>query len=385
MNICILTPRYPYPEAAGDVVRICNIARYLKTKGHKLTLVSFYEQVSDINNQEAKELFDDQFLIKRSNLESFLYTVLYFLLGKPLQCGFYWSPRFLKIFKKITTGKKYDLYIAQLIRMERYLSEAEVVNTSIIEMSDALSKTYSLAKESSVYSLKKYIYQLEKNRIRKAEKEIIEKYKKVILVSESDKTYLGNKKSLYVYTNGVFANCNHDGEYNPKKIVFVGNMRTLQNQDAVVYFINNILLQIKRKYLDIVFYVVGAEPSNRIKKLNDGVNIFVTGYVEKVEEVIKDACLMVAPIRIGAGIQNKVLMAMACHVPVVLSEKITEGIPELVDGENCLVARSEQDYIQYCELLIENPSTRDALAESGFKMVKKCYSWSALLDGYEDL
>ena len=66
-------------------------------------------------------------------------------------------------------------------------------------------------------------------------------------------------------------------------------------------------------------------------------NIVVTGFVNDLNVVISDACLAVAPVRVAAGIQNKVLVAMADKLPVVLTSMISRAIPELHHGENCLI------------------------------------------------
>ena len=72
MKICLLTPRFPFPENGGDVLRINNIARYFKSQGHELLLVSFYDGM--INMDDAKGLYDKIYLIKRNKADSMLYS-----------------------------------------------------------------------------------------------------------------------------------------------------------------------------------------------------------------------------------------------------------------------------------------------------------------------
>ena len=59
MKICILTPRFPLPENGGDLLRICNVSRYLKSQGHELVLVSYTEKEPEL--EMAKEIFDKMF------------------------------------------------------------------------------------------------------------------------------------------------------------------------------------------------------------------------------------------------------------------------------------------------------------------------------------
>lgn len=130
---------------------------------------------------------------------------------------------------------------------------------------------------------------------------------------------------------------------------------------------------------------VCAEPSERIKALADGKSIFVTGFIENLEGAISDSCVAVAPVRIAAGIQNKVLVAMGCGVPVVMSPLISAAIPELSDGKNCIIKDSATDIAESVVRLMSDESYRNSIAENGYRTVKENYSWNKKLDGYEDI
>jgi glycosyltransferase involved in cell wall biosynthesis len=189
--------------------------------------------------------------------------------------------------------------------------------------------------------------------------------------------------SVFVYANGIRCLSDIDFEYNKDKIVFVGNMRTLQNQDAVGFFIQDIFPLIKKQIRDIVFYVVGAEPPPFIQRLDDGKNIIVSGFVQSVEDMIKDAAVSVAPVRIAAGIQNKVLVSMACGIPVVLTSLIAESMPDLVPGENCVTADTVDDFVCSLIKIIQNKNIRNSIARRGYELVKAHYLWDEKLKGYE--
>jgi hypothetical protein len=196
MKICILTSRFPFPENGGDVLRINNICRYLKSKGHTLILVSYCLK-SIIDNQHiiSDRLYDKIYYIGRSGFVSLGYSVLALICEKPIQIGYYFSLSYLFKFKKVIKMEKPDLYISHLLRMVPYLNLCRLQDKSIVEMTDALSKTYELADNSSVFSIKKLIYKIEKKRIARYEQEVIKKYKKCVLVSETDKEYL--EASIY--------------------------------------------------------------------------------------------------------------------------------------------------------------------------------------------
>lgn len=387
MKICILTPRFPMPECGGDLLRINYIARHLKSQGHQLVLVSYTEDNPDI--EAAKELYDKVYYVKRSKIASMVYSALFMLTGRPIQCGYYYSWAFNRLFKKIIKTEKPDLYISHLLRMVPFLENAKLQEKSIVEMTDALSKTYALATGAKGNTLLQNIYKIEKHLIAKYERFVVRHYPKVVLVSQSDIDFLSSHmeeehtESLELHANGVEYLSEVANHTDTKKICFIGHMQSLQNQDAVIHFVNDIFPLILAKKPDMKFYVVGAHPPKSILKLDNGKNIFVTGFVEDLNKFVADSCIAVAPVQIAAGIQNKVLVALANGIPVVLTSLIAKAIPELHDGENCFIRDDSQSFADSCIELLNNQQLRTNIREQGHKMVIDHYSWEEKLKGYE--
>lgn len=388
MKICVLTPRFPFPENGGDVLRINNICRYLKKQGHILYLISFVEN-DKYNLNEASLLYNHIYTIRRNKFTSAKNAIINMICGKPIQCGYYQDKRYESIIKKIYTEEQPDLFIAHLIRVTPYLEKLNLENKTIVEMTDALSKTYKISQNSKGNLLKKIIYRIEKNLINKYEINVINSFAKVVLVSKGDIDYLikscnGNYSSIAYHTNGVDILEKPSPNYDNKKICFVGNMRTLQNQDAVLRFVDKILPLILKKIPDVKFYIIGAEPSKRILNL-ESENIIVTGYVDDIHKAISDSCLAVAPVFVAAGIQNKVLISMGCGVPVVMSTLISKAIPELVSNENCIIEDDSTKIADACVKLINDKEYRNKIGTNGYNMVRNNYSWDEKLKGYTDI
>ena len=389
MKLCLLAPRFPFPENGGDVLRINNIARYLKSKNFELVLISFYEDEIRLK-KEYFTLYDTIYMIKRTKIVSLIMSLFFVLSGRPIQCGYYFSFKFLKQLRRSIKQELPDEFVSHLLRMTPYLELTHQQKNSIVEMTDALSKTYGLSAKAKGNFIKKCIYKIEHGLIRRYEKYVVSHFPKVVLVSESDVQYLkslGGKKteSLAVYTNGVDCLPEIPTTYNKNKICFIGNMRTLQNQDAVVHFVKDIFPIIKKSVPDAVFTIIGAEPPEYIQNLADGKNIIVTGFVDDIQSAVSECCLNVAPVRVAAGIQNKVLVAMGCGVPVVMSSLTSGAIPELSNGENCFIQDDENAFAEKCISLMQNDDIRASISRNGYEMVKKHYSWNEKLEGYEKL
>ena len=388
MKICILTPRFPLPENGGGVLRINNIARYLKGRGHELVLISFYER--NVDMEEARKLYDKVYVVRRNVFASVCFSFLFWIMGKPIQCGYYYSWAFSKKFREVIRAECPERYISHLLRMVPYLEKNELQAVSIVEMTDALSKTYGMSEKAKGGMLKRMIYKIEKKLIERFELHVIRRFPKVVLVSQSDIDFLNrtcgmDNSSLVLHTNGVECADSSSFRYDPMKVCFIGNMRTLQNQDAVLHFADDIFPLILRKFPDAMFYVVGAEPPRRILDLAERKNIVVTGFVNDLNVVISDACLAVAPVRVAAGIQNKVLVAMADKLPVVLTSMISRAIPELHHGENCLICDDSEEFAEACIRIMAEPGVRERLSIQGYNTVLQYYSWAEKLKDYEQL
>lgn len=385
MKICILTPRFPFPENGGDVLRINNIARYLKAQNHRLVLLSFVEG-KELPMKQAYELYDKIYTVRRSQCGSLLWSFLFLFSRRPIQCGYYRSWRMKRLLSRIIREEQPTLFISHLLRMTPYLDRDGLRERSIIEMTDVLSKTYSFFRKSFAKSMMGMIYQIEHRRMLAYEAYAARRFPKCVLVSHTDVQNLQQRApegQVVLHTNGVTASAQPEQEYNPNKICFVGNMRTLQNRDAVLYFVQEVFPIILSKRPKAIFYIVGAQPPEMIQSLANDKHIVVTNYVDNVELVIADSCLTVAPIRIAAGIQNKVLVSMGQQVPVVLTSLIAKPIPELQSGDNCLVADTRQELADACLKLMNSRELRNKIAQSGYQMVRTHYTWEAKLNGYE--
>lgn len=386
MKICILTPRFPFPENGGDVLRINNVARYLKAQGHSLCLVSFAPRKPDLS--EATELYDSVYCVTFSKLKAYFYSLIYFILHKPMQCGYYHSATYMRVLREVIEKEHPDKYVAHLLRMTPYLEELSLQQDSIIEMTDALSKTYALVENAKGGGLLKWIYKFEQRRILRYEMWVTNTFPRVVLVSQKDVDYLQAlcplAQSLVFKTNGTKSLPTFPTTYDANKICFMGNMRTLQNQDAVLNFVHNVFPLILQHQPNATFYIIGSEPPTRIKALASE-HVVLTGFVADVQKVIQDACVMVAMVSIAAGIQNKVLVAMGCGVPVVLTSLIAQAIPELKNAENALVANEPTEIAHAVLDLMANQEKRNAIGLAGYQMVKQHYTWEAKLINYEQL
>ncbi|MBE0669594.1 MAG: glycosyltransferase [Anaerolineales bacterium] len=139
---------------------------------------------------------------------------------------------------------------------------------------------------------------------------------------------------------------------NRNELIFVGGFTHDPNVDAVVYFCHEILPLIRSAFPETRFTIVGSNPPEAVKKLNNDW-VTVTGYVESTTPYLQNSYISVAPLRYGAGMKGKIGEAMAHGLPVVTTSIGAEGM-KLIHGENCMIADSPEGFSDAVVNLMKN-------------------------------
>jgi len=167
-------------------------------------------------------------------------------------------------------------------------------------------------------------------------------------------------------------------------IVFTGQMDYRPNVEAVLDFARESLPLIRQAHPTARFAIVGRNPTAPVRALCGQSGVVVTGAVDDVRPWLAAADLVVAPLRIARGIQNKVLEAMAMARPVLASAQAAEGIDALA-GRDLIVAPTPRDEARLAIELIGDPARAAAIGAAGRRQVEARYSWATALAPMEAL
>lgn len=384
-RILIITPRYPFPVIGGDKLRIYNIVKYL-SRFYSFSLASLYSTREEEDAVPEAGIFEKVYRVRQPKLLSYCYTAGNLMNGRSLQSGYFFNYRLQKIIDE-KVGK-YDMVLAHLFRVSDYVRGKSV--PGICELTDAISMNYARA-GAGPFSAKKLLYSFERKRCLEAEKKCLEDFSSCVVVSSKDRDYLAARfpeysSKLRVIPNGVrIEQFPYSREKISRgKIVFIGNMRTMQNADAACHFAKEVFGGIRERRPDATFWIVGAEPGMAVRSLASIPGVVVTGRVDDVRNYASDAAASVCPVRIGAGIQNKVLESMAMGVPVVTTTVGSEGLLA-EDGRHFLVADSPEDMRAKVLEVLNNESIAAALSQNARALIEERYSWEGMLCSYREL
>jgi glycosyltransferase involved in cell wall biosynthesis len=249
---------------------------------------------------------------------------------------------------------------------------------------DCISYLFKQAASQSRSMFGKLITRFELERTRKAEGKLISRFDHVLVTSETDKTALldtlskGAKPApITVLPNGVdqdYFRVNPDIERDSDTLVFSGKMSYHANVSMVLYLFNEIMPRLWAKRPGVRLVVVGKDPPAEIRRLTDDSRLHVTGTVEDIRPFLWKATASIVPLVYGAGIQNKILEAMATGTPVITNSKVLASL-SVTPGKELLIADTADEFAACALQLIENPVLRGVVGEAGLNYVKRNHSW----------
>ena len=158
-------------------------------------------------------------------------------------------------------------------------------------------------------------------------------------------------------------------------LVFTGAMDYWPNVDAVTWFVQEVLPRLHQSRPALRFHIVGRNPTPAVRALA-GSQVVVTGTVPDVRPYLQHAAVVVAPLRLARGIQNKILEAMAMARPVVAATACVDALTAET-GAEILAASEADDYARCILLLLQAPDRAAAIGTAGRLRVLHSYTWAA--------
>ena len=235
---------------------------------------------------------------------------------------------------------------------------------------------------------KRMLFEMEWRKVRAREADACRRADLTVAVSEDDKQRLldlGSDIRATAIPTGVDTSYFKSGAFpeNPTRLVFSGSMDWHPNEDAVCYFVENVLPRIQSEVPGVSFTIVGRNPGARVRDLAGPPGVEVTGTVDDVRPAIGTASVYVVPLRAGSGTRIKIFEALAMGKAVVSTTVGAEGLA-LDSGRHFLAADTPHDFAQAVITLLRDPDRRRALGDAGRALVEANYSWATVARQFEE-
>jgi sugar transferase (PEP-CTERM/EpsH1 system associated) len=308
----------------------------------------------------------------------FLFTRL------PLTLPYFYSRELAAEIRKAMQSLSYDRIFVYCSAMAQYVEDPGGI-PSIVDLVDVDSDKWLQYATRTSFPFSA-IYRREGIRLREYERTICNKFFRVLVSTEREAQLLrqfSGTAPVSVIRNGVDVHYFDPARILPDgttpAVVFTGDMSYFPNQDAVTFFAQKVFPLIQPSVPNVRFLIVGREPSRKVRQLQQIPGIEVTGFVPDVRTYLAKAQVAVAPFSMAAGIQNKILEAMAYGLPVVASSRAVQGLSKDVAGLIETADTAEELAAKVIRLL-RDPELAQRTGLNGRRSVTTAYDWDQSLD-----
>jgi sugar transferase (PEP-CTERM/EpsH1 system associated) len=394
-NLLYLVHRLPYPPNKGDKVRSYHLLKHL-TKQHRVFLGTFVDDPADEAYVEiVRALCTDLHVARLHPRVAKLRSLRGLLTHEALGLRYYRNAGLQDWVDQTLAQHSIDATVIFSSVMAQYVlpRPRRQVPPMLVDFVDVDSAKWTQYAVNYPWPLS-WLYRREGERLLAFERSVAARAQRSFFVTENETALFANMApecagGIEAISNGVdsdyfspdvyraspfAATAENSGEM---ALVFTGAMDYWPNIDAVTWFAKDILPALLRDWPQLRFYIVGRSPSPAVLDLASA-SVVVTGTVPDVRPYLQHATLVVAPLRVARGIQNKILEAMAMARPVLASESCVEAI-DAQAGAELLAASSAEDFVTQINALLRSPERLLAIGAAGRDRVVQSYSWDAHL------
>ncbi|MCR4848951.1 MAG: glycosyltransferase [Bacteroidales bacterium] len=374
MKIFVLLPRIPYPLEKGDKLRAFNQVKQL-AKNNEIILCALNDK--NVDEQKAFQALQPYCssinFIKINKFQIFIGLIRAFLKGWPMQCGYFYNRKAAKKVDALIAKHQPDMLYGQLVRVAQYIRRKDIPKS--IDYQDVFS--YGMKRRRDIANfLARPVFNMEYQRLCRYEAAVFDEFDVKTIISEPDRDLIPHPKKdeILIIPNGV------DHEFfKPKQekkkydIVFTGNMSYAPNVNAVDYLANEILPLVWKQVPETMMYIAGATPDPKVKRVACD-RIIVSGWLDDIRDAYAQSRVFIAPMRIGTGLQNKLLEAMSMGLPAITTPLANASLGAK-PGEEILVGSNAEELAQHIITLLTNPERAKQIAQAGFDFTNRVYDW----------
>jgi polysaccharide biosynthesis protein PslH len=389
VKILWVKPGKLLPLDTGGKLRTYNILRHLSA-AHSVTYLSYYGGLRDPNyEREIKDLFPCALPVFTGVPEfAGLRRTLDYLRRLPHRApdavGRFESVQVKQIVATVIAHREFDVAISDFLASTPNFP-LDLAIPAILFQHNVESVLWQRRAKFEAKFVDRVIAKIECAKMVRYEAEQVRRFHRVFAVSEADRetmTAMVDRSRISVIPTGVdLEKFRYDPQLKPSGplVVFVGSMDWEPNINGVEYFCNAIWPQVLSAVPAARFQVVGRNPHPRVQKLASA-SVEITGTVPSVTRYIRDAAVLVVPLRIGSGTRIKIYEGMAMGKATVSTSLGAEGL-DVHHSQDILLADQPAQFAQWIVALLQSDTLRQKI-EAAAACTASQYDWSMVAERF---
>ena len=391
MKILIVSPRFPFAQGKADSMTVFYLIKYLHARKHKIILATFdnNERFSQEERTLLKDMCVETFVIKLIKWKVGLRMLANVVKEDPFQVAYYNDQLMKRKVDELVEKHQPDVIYAHLIRAAHYIKN-HTNYSRVLAMQIAQTLNYRRLIQHERNWMRKIFYTSEYKRVTKMEKQVINDFDRLLLISPADTKAIAQdqaSKKIFYSPHGIdVAYFSEDLKQQRLEDVIVmnGDFGTPTNIDGVLYFYNKIYPLIKATRPNIQLWLVGRNPVKEILDLAKDASVTVTGKVPDIRPYLQQATVGIAPLRAAAGLQNKILVSLASQLPLVATPIANEGISAPL-GDVILVAEGPEKFAASILHLLNNKKERTRIGKNAIAYMEANWTWEFHFEKLESM
>ncbi|MGA2423837.1 MAG: glycosyltransferase [Terriglobales bacterium] len=380
------------PSPAADSAGVLDAHYVLRElcRKHEVTLLSFAsaeerKHIPGLQTMCREVVALDPPALPRSG-QYFFYTGLSFASKLPAIARMSHSKPMVQALRERITRGAFDLVHVEFTQMAHYVELIDDV-PAILDESDIAFVRRERFAQTTESRAARLLLNWDTRKLKEYEIRYCGRFQGILVRTDHDKQLLQSflpAARIEIFPPWVDLSFAGRVREEPKEenLLFYGAMWRTANEQAVCYFVKQILPRIRAGNPEVKFTVLGSRPSERLRRMQ-GEKVCVTGYVEDVALYYSRACVVVVPLRSGSGIKGKIVQALACGKPVVTTSVGAEGIPA-AERDGLFIRDDPQPFAECVRWLLEQRRYLD-FREPARQFVRRFYDWKAGVERLENL
>ena len=378
MNILYLCHRFPFPPKRGGKIRPFNMIRHFAARGHRVTVCSLARSAIEAAESAGIAPYCADFEIAQvSEPVQIARMVARLPLVTPSSMGYFYSRSLAQRVRRRLAKQPWDLIFVHCSSVAQYVEHAHHV-PKILDFGDMDSQKWIEYARYKPPPLS-WGYRFEGAKMMMAEERLAKRFDLCTATTRAEWRTLESYAAGAVtdwFPNGVDSEffCPDGEPYDADTISFVGRMDYYPNQECMRRFCGQVWPLLRARRPNLKLLIVGADPSPAMRQLGELPGVSVTGSVPDVRPYVRKSAVMVAPLAIARGTQNKILESMAMGVPVITS-RIAAGGVDAEPGAHLVVADAPQEQADAIVKVLDSPAERQRLALAGRQRMLSHHAW----------